>query len=128
MKQFNLDEYLRLKEEGKEPILVTNTGNPARIICTDKKDESDLPVVALVTLNEGYECVMSFTKDGMLSFLGQKTINYLFFAPVKREGWINIYRGFYSKSCDSSIFDSKQEAIKNRGAACIATVKIEWEE
>ena len=130
MKQFNLDEYLRLKEEGKEPILVTKAGNSARIICTDKKDESDLPVVALVTLNEGYECVMLFTKDGMLSFLGHKTIDYLFFAPTKHEGWINIYRSDKGYYTSPFVFETKEKAMfmEQSTPGYLTTIKIEWSE
>ena len=35
MKPFNLTEYLKLKEKGKEPKLRLRDGKPARIICID---------------------------------------------------------------------------------------------
>lgn len=62
MKQFDLSTYLRLKEEGEEPKIVTRRGRSARIICTDRKDP-DACVVALV--NEcGVEVMNPYHKDG----------------------------------------------------------------
>lgn len=43
----------------------------------------------------------------------------------KKEGWINIYP---DNSTSESIYETKEEAIKDDCAFCIATIKIEWEE
>ena len=62
MKQFNLEEYLRLKEEGKEPKIVTRDGRDVRIICTDRNN-TDGCIVALIN-NDGIETAMGFYENG----------------------------------------------------------------
>ena len=47
--------------------------------------------------------------------------------PVKKEGWVNIYKGIQSKYTDG-INASKAEADGNACANRIDCVKIEWEE
>ena len=43
--------------------VVTKTGRPVRILCTDRK-ESDYPIVALVEDEEGYETAEGYTLEG----------------------------------------------------------------
>ena len=61
------------------------------------------------------------------------TIEYatdLFMAPIKKEGWINIYH----KQSDlvialtgENVYSTEKEALDSRYLDCIATIKIEWE-
>ena len=120
MKQFNLKEYL----ENPSRKIVTRGGRKARIVCTDKKGSN--PIVALVTKYIGVaEDVYLYTKNGEICE-GISTDSDLFFAPEKREGWVNVYRiGGLGCRC---IFDSEEEARQNADEGAIATVKIEWEE
>lgn len=126
MKQFNLEEYLRLKEEGKEPKIVTKVGKPVRILCTDLKSET-YPIVAIIDIGKS-ERVFTCTKDG--HFLGEETIDEydLFFSPTKHEGWVNVYPvrliGCYQTG--PSIFPTEAFAKASATSECIATVKVEW--
>ena len=124
MKEFNLDEYL------KNPSLkvVTRDGREVRIICTDMK--SRYKIVGLVyAKKDDTESVEIFQENGTL--FTHTTSNYdLFFAPTKREGWVNIYKRM--SNClyvEESIYSSKEYAIKNKfGDSYVTTIKIEWEE
>ena len=122
MKQFNLDEYLK----NPERKIVTYDGREVRIICVNRIDK-DYPVVALVR-KKNVESIESYTKDG--KYINNKIYNHdLFFAPEKKEGWINVYRGH--GGCNTfvcnRIFATKEEARREK-RDIIATIKIEWEE
>ena len=126
MKEFNLTEYL--KDPSKK--VITRDGRAVRIICTDAK--GDEPIIALVyNNNREEENVYTYNRDG--SFYGD---NYdcldLFFAPVKKEGWINLFKDkeINYPYIPGIIHDSEEEAkeaIKG-DPDFIATIKIEWEE
>lgn len=138
MKQFNLKEYL----ENPSRKVVTRDGKPARIICIDAKreylGEGPHPVIALVEEKKNQETIYNYGEDGIFRE-GYKYSHDLFFAPVKKEGWVNIYdTRINGKMYTGSVFDTKEEAVKNIGLTdtrCftlvpdyISTVHIEWEE
>lgn len=122
MKQFNLEEYLK----NPNRKIITRVGKSVRIICTDK--ESLSPIVALV--KEGKEeHTYTYLPNGRYSFTTENAYD-LFFAPEKKEGWINLYKSsdnFFA--CDVRVYNTEEEA-KNcpHGSDYLATVKIEWEE
>ena len=126
MKEFNLNEYL--KDPSKK--VVTRDGRNVRIICTDAK--GDEPIIALVyNNNRDEENVYTYNRDG--SFYGD---NYdcldLFFAPIKKEGWINLFKDKeinypYRSGIIHDSEEEAKEAIKG-DPDFIATIKIEWEE
>ena len=119
MKPFNLEEYLK----NPKRKVVTKDGRNVRIVCTDVKSEL-YPVLALVD-NWGEEICNSYTKEGR--FLPNNEAHRdLFFAPEKREGWVNVYRDFDGLMC-GSVFATEEDA-KHNAKTAIATVKIEWEE
>lgn len=122
MKEFDLQEYLK----NPERKIVTYDGSDVRVICTNRLDK-DYPVVALVR-KKNVETIESYTKDG--KYINNKIYNHdLFFAPEKKEGWINVYRG--NGGCNTfvcnRIFATKEEAQREK-RDIIATIKIEWEE
>ena len=129
MKPFNLKEYL------KNPMkVITRDGRNARIVCVDA--QGDYPVVALITEVEGeykHESPEMYTEDG-LNYYGQQTSIDLFFAPEKKVGWANIYRG-KDEPVIGHIFNSEEEA-RESSRHCnsytkdlyLGTAKIEWEE
>ena len=122
MKEFDLQEYLK----NPERKIVTYDGSDVRVICTNRLDK-DYPVVALVR-KKNVETIESYTKDG--KYINNKIYNHdLFFAPEKKEGWINVYRG--NGGCNTfvcnRIFATKEEAQREK-RDIIATLKIEWEE
>ena len=122
MKRFSLKEYL------KNPArkVVTREGNSVEIIYTNA--EGRYPIVAVVTNKEGNKVTIKCTKYGEWSENGESALD-LFFEPIKKEGWVNIYNDG-SNITTGDVYSNKEEAIKNINFKCkyITTVKIEWEE
>ena len=124
MKEFNLTEYLKNPSQK----VVTRDGREVRIICTD------IPIVALVYDEEKQkEKIECFFENGKyLSFDADDSPLDLFFATVKREGWVNVYKGMiesYLPSVGQKVYKSKEEAIRHKcSERYITTIKIEWEE
>ena len=126
MKQFNLKEYL--KDPSRQ--VITRNGLPVRIICTDAKDT--FPIIGLVKGYCGTEYANRFKENG------EHTDNYshikspfdLFFAPVKKEGWVNLYYNVCGTvSTDTTVFPTKEFAQASRKYQhYIDTVPVEWEE
>ena len=125
MKQFNLEEYL--KNPSKK--VVTRDGKSVRIICTNRLDKN-YPVIALIN-NEDSEICYSYTIFGQLyTNQNRDTELDLFFAPEKKEGWINIYKYNSKITTGQRAYDTKEEAESAAGdkSYYISTIKIEWEE
>ena len=122
MKEFNLTEYLKNPSQK----VVTRDGRSVRIICTDRKEEQ--PIVALVTTNTK-EDVRCFYKNGRWSNTNEWYLD-LFFAPIKREGWINIFENNNKTYVSNYIYQTKDEAeeVGKKSNNYISTHKIEWEE
>ena len=131
MKEFNLTEYLKNPSQK----VVTRDGREVRIICTDLKNDFPLKehtIIALIRRNDGYEDIEVLHKNG--KFYGTENNHSLdlFFDPIKREGWINLYKDKYEDITYSPgvIHDSEKDA--KEAIKCdpdfIATIKIEWEE
>ena len=125
MKEFNLEEYLNNPSQK----VVTRDRREVRIICTDMK--SEYPLIALaINKDNNKESLLNYKENGKYFYATSE--NDLFFAPVKREGWINVYKGVIEKSSSyvgKRIYQSKEEAIKNKVSDNhITTIKIEWEE
>ena len=123
MKEFNLDEYLKNPSQK----VVTKDGREVRIICTDMKSYDDDKIVTLVKKNDGEEVLLCYRKSGRDKYCPDFD---LFFAPVKKEGWVNInFSVDKGKYVEEEIYCSEDEAIENsKFGIYIATVKIEWEE
>ena len=126
MKEFNLDEYLKNPSQK----VITKDGREVRIICTDFLSEMNKPVIALIKEDENKENAWNFTKNGKYHLPeNKKNSKDLFFAPIKREGWVNIYKDegipYFGNIHDSE--ENAKEAIKG-DPDFIATIKIEWEE
>ena len=128
MKQFDLKEYL--KDPNKK--VVTRDGRNVRIICTDQKG-TEYSVVALCTMSNGSENLETYFPNGKI-YLSSDSCMDLFFAPEKKEGWVNLY-DLSEGPCLGRVYSSKEVAesmITKCGLGLwnpyIATVKIEWEE
>ena len=124
MEQFSLEKYL----ENPNRKVVTRDGRSARIICTNRLDDN-YPVLALVTDGCAERCY-SYTTFG--KFDGHQNIDCeldLFFAPQKKEGWINLFK-VNSTTTTGEIYNTEEEAKSAiaKSLVYISTVKIEWEE
>ena len=121
MKQFNLDEYLA----NPSKKVVTRDGRKAGILCTDAK--GDYPIVALVEEDDG-EYSVSCTKNGRYYPNEIDDKNDLFFATLKNEGWMNIYKARNYCYGGSVIYPTEVAAKTAADPDPVATIKIEWEE
>lgn len=126
MKQFNLDEYLK----NPSRRIVTRHGLSTRILCGNRIHDN-FPVVALIRYNNEEE-IRSYTKDGKYNEDRDDNLD-LFFAPEKKEGWINIYKYNLSSliTPGSQVYNTKEEAESAIGGGLvdyISTIKIQWEE
>ena len=125
MKEFNLTEYL------KDPSqkVVTRDGREVRIVCTDFKNEQ--PILALVTKGNR-EDIHFYYQNGVWCNEFPENKSDLFFAPIKREGWINVYKGVIENHLPfvgQKVYKSKEDAIRNKCEGIyLTTIKIEWEE
>lgn len=129
MKEFNLEEF----KKNPSQKVVTRDGREVRIICTDAK--GDEPIVALIyNKNRDEENVYTYNRDGYFCGDNDSCLD-LFFAPIKREGWVNLYKDNISTFTSSKIHATEEKAQKEASEVLkeyygkfIATVKIEWEE
>ena len=120
MKQFSLEEYLT----NPNRKVVTLNGDSVRIICTDRLDE--FPVIGLVR-TDNVETVTSYKNNGHVRRDGPSEGD-LFFAPERKEGWVNVYRQDNLQLC-GNIYNTESEAhLHSRSSGYITTIKIEWEE
>lgn len=125
MKPFDLDTY---KADPSREI-VTRDGHKARIICTDKRGGN--PIIALVFI-DGNEIPSAYTELGHFVH-GEAKPQDLFFASVKHQGWINIYK--YKDTGDffsgRDIYPTEEDALCPeyiQNAIWVATIQIKWEE
>ena len=126
MKEFNLTEYLKNPSQK----VVTRDGREVRIICTDAK--GDEPIIALVYNNiREEENVYTYNRDGYFYGDNDSCLD-LFFAPVKKEGWVNLFKDkeINYPYIPGIIHNSEEEAKEAAQGESdfIATIKIEWEE
>ena len=122
MKEFNLNEYLKDLSQK----VVTKDGRKVRIICTNAKNE--FPIIALIT-NDDKEVLMDYNNNGKVS-PDEMTDLDLFFAPTKREGWVNIFKDEELPFINGDIYKSEKEAKEEAEGESnyITSIKIEWEE
>ena len=123
MKPFNLEEYL--KNPTKK--VITGSGKSVRIVCTNKLD-STTPIIALI-YKGSEEVIQLYTKEGRITSKYPCFEYDLFFAPVKKEGWINLFK-VNSTMTTGEIYNTEEEAKSAiaKSLVYISTVKIEWEE
>ena len=127
MKQFNLEEYL--KDPNKK--VVTRDGRNVRIICTDQKG-TEYSVIALCTMSNGSEtCCFYFPNGKRYLSASADSCMDLFFAPEKKEGWLNLYKDENGRVAIGTVYpiESEKDAkMASEDKDYVATCKIEWEE
>lgn len=127
MKQFSLEEYLK----NPDRKVITRDGRPARIVCTDRKHER--PIIALIKEKDGTEKTLyTYNTQGGFWTNNEHSDADLMFAPIKKEGWVNIYASQIAgdRYPGYSIFPNESAArfaVENQ-KTYVATIKIEWEE
>ena len=104
MRQFNLEEYLA----NPNKKIITGSGKSVRIICTNKLD-STTPIIALI-YKGAEEVIQLYTKEGKITDKYPCFEYDLFFAPVKKSGWINLYKINSTISPGIRVYDTKEEA------------------
>ena len=119
----NLKEFdLEAAKAGK-PVC-TRDGRKARIICFDAK--CNKPIVALI-----YDCnketVLQYLESGRF-FVDQIDKYDLMMLLEKKEGWVNVNNSLGVITFSHNPYDTKEEAMKDKGKYYVDTVKIEWEE
>lgn len=125
MKQFNLAEYL----ENPDRRIITRDGRSVRIICTDRNWIDATHIIALVTIENGVELTKSYSTEGRSIFGQDNGPDDLFFAPKKKEGWINLFK-INSTLTIGEVYNTEEEAKAAvvGSLVYISTVKVEWEE
>lgn len=124
MKQFNLEEF----KKNPSQKVVTRDGRDVRIICTDFKNPQ--MIIGLVMNNDDGEGIYFYYKDGRCFIYDESDLD-LFFAPIKREGWVNLYKYRNSTYPSNFIFETEKrakEVIGEKHTTYLTTIKIEWEE
>lgn len=110
MKQFAVEEY----QKNPNRKVITRDGRSVRIVCTDMI--GTYTVVAICKMNPICECCYSYTDDGKHHIIEDTHLD-LFFAPEKKEGWLNLYKD--EKTAKWEVSDRSN---------VVATCKITWEE
>lgn len=74
---FNLELAKKITNKEVKGRIVTRDGRKIRIICTDRKDKSDViaqySVIALVTEKDGHECEYEYLNTGRFSAVIEET-------------------------------------------------------
>lgn len=124
MEEFSLEKYLK----NPNRKIVTRDGKSVRIICTNRLDEN-YTVIALINNedSEQYYCYTAFGK--LYAYQNRDCELDLFFAPQKKEGWINLFK-VNSATTTGEVYNTEEEAKSAiaKSLVYISTVKVEWEE
>lgn len=127
MKSFNLQEYL----ENPSREIVTRNGHSVRIVCTDANvihDGYTYNILALIKKEDNTNHPGSFTENGFYT-IGEKHNLDLFFKPIQKEGWANVYRNSNNEIIVGSVFETKEEALNKKSTIrYVDTILIKWEE
>lgn len=126
MKQFNLEEY----KKNPNSRVITRDGRSVRIVCTDIMGAL-YPILAVYKKDPTHEVWNSYTTDGRLYTEGDDTLADLFFAPEKKEGWLNLYKDEDGRVAIGTVYpiESEKDArMASKDKDYVATCKIEWQE
>lgn len=111
--------------------IITREGNPAKIIYTNRKGCNVKPVIALITISNGTEVIKTYWENGIETQGYMDNPNDLFFKPVKRIGWINVYNTSNSSYNVSTNIYSDKESAEKWAIKCdsyIGAIQIEFED
>ena len=124
MKKFSLEEY----RKNPSRKVVTRDGKAVNILYTDAR--RDYSIIALVEREVGKDYLFSFLPPDGTMYYNKESVNDLFFAEERREGFVNIYnrdnRYISGVTIHQTEEDAKRFIFPNSGY--IKTIKIQWEE
>ena len=124
MKPFNIKEYTA----NPSRKVVTRDGRPVRILCTNAR--RTYPIVALIEDKDNKEdCLHVYLPDGTTSGITKQ--NDLFFAPIKKVIWGNLYSTQLGTTFSGGFYKTEEAALKEKAkdfSKYITTFKVEWEE
>lgn len=130
-KKLNLKEFdLEAAKAGK-PVC-TRDGRKVRIISFDRKFSFkgvSYPIIALVEDTAKEEIIYGYNEKGKI--LIENDMPYkddLMMLPEKKEGWVNVYNSLGVITFSHNPYDTKEEAMKDKGKYYVDTIRIEWEE
>lgn len=109
--------------------VVTRNGHPARILCTDCRDENGYTVIAAI-MHRGEESVERYSVYGEW-YRGKENDLDLLMVSTKRKGWVNLCRHEDGRiGAYNNVYSTEELARGHSGClvGCIATVPVEWEE
>ena len=89
------------------------------------------PVLAVCKKDPTHECYYSYTIAGKLRINGDDPHLDLFFAPEKKEGWLNLYKDEDGRVGIGTVYpigSEKSAKMASEDKDYVATCKIEWEE
>ena len=130
MKPFDL-----AKAKAGAPV-ITRNGHKAHILSFDLCNR-DYPMAAAFTDSDGNEWVNTLTNEGKcFAFADKDSPSDLFMAPVKREGWVNLYQAPNAETLAElgfAVYATKEQADQSAEGQRtvnprIACIRIEWEE
>ena len=124
MEEFSLEKYLK----NPNRKVVTRDGRSVRIVCTNRLDEN-YHVIALVNNEDSEKCYIYTTFGKFDGYKNRDCELDLFFAPQKKEGWINLFK-VNSATTTGEVYNTEEEAKSAiaKSLVYISTVKVEWEE
>lgn len=133
MEQFSLGKYLA------DPArkVVTRDGRPVRIICTDMKNETEHPIVGLISKivknGKEVEALLDFSAKGDFYVDAGESSYDLFFAPKKQSRWVFLFYNFDGTLTTSVPYKTREEAeremkVCGKANGGFALTEITWEE
>lgn len=130
MKEFDYDKAYA------GAAVCTKGGLPVRIVCWDadiRYDGNKYPILALVSRYKdkvANEAPVSYTEDGK-ELRGMDSRFDLAMAPVKHEGWVNLFKvGEHDIVAEQRVYPSEESAksASRDKDYYLTSVKAEWEE
>ena len=111
--------------------IITREVNPAQIIYINRKGYNVKPVIALITIPNGTEVIKTYWENGIETQGYTDNPNDLFFKPVKRIRWINLYNTPNSLYAINANIYSDKESAEKWAIKCdnyIGAIQIEFED
>lgn len=126
MKKFDIEKYLKNPKQR----VVTRDGKNVRIVCTDMIG-TPYPILVVCRVDATHDCYYSYTLNGKYNLDVESCLD-LFFAPEKKEGWLNLYKNENGRVAIGTVYPIESEENAKKIASAdkeyVATCKITWEE